>query len=149
MIIKSDKLEKTAFINGKIYHPSKNKIIAGNIIAQDGILKDLNYKGSLEDFKVIDCKNKILSPGFLDIRSHFREPGEEDKETFKTGANAALAGGFTKICVMPNTNPVLDNPEVVDSIMKKSEDLGINIFPIGSISKQMEGKECLRVRKNV
>ena len=139
------KLKKIAIINGKIYNPLKNKLISGNIIIEDGLLKDLNYTGNLEDFEVIDCKGKIISPGFLDLRAHFGEPMEEDVETFESGASAALAGGFTKVCISPNNHSMLDTPEVIDSINKKSKDLDINVFPIGCVSRKMEGKELSEI----
>ena len=72
---------------------------------------------------------------------HFREPGREDKESLKTGSMAALSGGFTSVCVMPNTNPAIDSPESVNFILKKAEDCPIKIYPIGAVTKSQKGKE--------
>ena len=78
--------------------------------------------------KRVECKNKIISPGFIDIHAHFREPGREDKETLATGAQAALSGGFTRVCVMPNTDPPLDSPESIRFIIEKTVDYRENFW---------------------
>ena len=74
---------------------------------------------------------EIITQGFIDIHAHFREPGREDKETLETGARSAMAGGFTRVCVMPNTDPPLDTPESIRFIKDKSANLPIQIYPIG------------------
>ena len=145
MNFKSSKSNKIALINGKVYFPKKNKIIKSNLLIENGILKEIDYKENLDNFNIIDCKNKIISPGFLDLRSHFGEPGFEDKETLESGSRAALSGGYTKVCMLPNTFPVLDNPEIIESIFSKSNHLGIDIYPIGSISKNMDGLELSEI----
>ncbi len=91
--------------------------------------------------EIIDCTNMIITHGFCDIHAHFREPGREDKETLQTGAKAALAGGFTRVCVMPNTNPALDDPESIRFIVEKATETPIYIHPIGAITKGQQGKE--------
>ena len=136
---------KIALINGQVYFPEKNKLIKSNIVIEEGILKDVDYKGELNDFNAVDCKGKVISPGFLDLRSHFGEPGFEDKETLLTGSEAALSGGYTKVCMLPNTSPALDNPEIVESLNSKSESISVNIYPIGSITKGMQGSELSEI----
>ena len=83
----------------------------------------------------------IITHGFCDVHAHFREPGREDKETLQTGAKAALAGGFTRVCVMPNTNPPIDDPESIRFIVKKGDETPIYIHPIGAITKGQNGTE--------
>jgi dihydroorotase len=99
--------------------------------------------------KNVDCTGKIISPGFIDIHAHFREPGREDKETLETGAKAALYGGFTRVCVMPNTNPPLDSPESINFIIEKSINLPVKIFPIGSITQGQRGDQLTEIGEMV
>lgn len=91
--------------------------------------------------QVIDAAGKFVMPGFIDLHVHLREPGLEYKETIATGGMAALAGGFTSICPMPNTKPSTDSPEKITALLKKAEqDTKIHILPIGAISIGQEGK---------
>jgi dihydroorotase len=90
----------------------------------------------------IDGKGLHLFPGFVDVHSHFREPGDEDAETIETGSRAAVKGGYTTVCVMPNTKPPIDNEGIVRFIKEKSEKTGLcRIFPVGAVTKGREGKE--------
>jgi dihydroorotase len=92
--------------------------------------------------KEINGKGLYLFPGFVDVHSHFREPGAEDAETIESGSKAAVKGGYTSVCVMPNTNPPIDNEGVVRFIKEKSEEVGLSrVFPIGAITKKRAGKE--------
>ena len=91
---------------------------------------------------VIDATGKWVLPGFVDLHVHFREPGFEYKETIATGAAAAVAGGFTSVCCMPNTQPVNDNQSITEFILDKAKAAGLaNVFPIGAITKGSDGKE--------
>jgi dihydroorotase len=92
--------------------------------------------------KEIDGKGLYLFPGFVDVHSHFREPGAEDAETIESGSKAAVKGGYTSVCVMPNTNPPIDNEGVARFIKEKSQEVNLcRIFPIGAITKERAGKE--------
>jgi dihydroorotase len=96
--------------------------------------------------KVLDAEGKIVLPGFIDLHVHFREPGFEYKETIQSGAAAAVAGGFTSVCCMPNTNPVNDNQSITEFILEKARVAGTaNVFPIGAITKGLEGKELAEI----
>ncbi len=91
---------------------------------------------------VIDAAGKWVLPGFVDLHVHFREPGFEYKETIATGAAAAVAGGFTSVCCMPNTQPVNDNQSITEFILDKARAAGLaHVFPIGAITKGSEGKD--------
>ena len=105
---------------GYIYDPYSNKQIEGDILIRNGIIKEVGKCTVSKDTKRINCKGKIISTGLIDIHAHFREPGREDKETLATGALAAISGGFTRVCVMPNTNPPLDSPESIRFIIEKA-----------------------------
>jgi dihydroorotase len=100
-------------------------------------------KGSKSSAKQeIDGKGLYLFPGFVDVHSHFREPGAEDAETIETGSKAAVKGGYTSVCVMPNTEPPIDNEGVARFVKEKSEEVGLcRVFPIGTVTKRRVGKE--------
>ena len=81
-------------------------------------------------------------PGLIDIHTHLRQPGREDKETIETGSRAAVKGGFTSIMCMPNTNPVIDNAMVVEFIIREANRVGLcNVYPIGAITKGQQDGE--------
>lgn len=128
-------------VNGDIYDPVKNKHKEGSILIKDGLVLQIGEIKPEPDMHVIDCRGRLITTGFTDIHVHFREPGREDKETLKTGSHAALAGGFTRVCVMPNTDPVLDSPESIRFIVEKSANLPVRIHPIGAITTGQKGME--------
>ncbi|MDM8538441.1 dihydroorotase, partial [Desulfobacterales bacterium HSG17] len=120
----------------------------GNI---DGISDVLIENGKIKDIapeipetaaqKVIDASGKIVTPGLIDMHVHFREPGQEYKETIESGCRAAARGGFTAVCTMPNTDPVNDNAQVTEYILKKAREAnGVKVYPVAAISKGLEGK---------
>jgi dihydroorotase len=90
----------------------------------------------------IEGKGLYLFPGFVDVHSHFREPGAEDAETIETGSRAAVKGGYTSVCVMPNTNPPIDSEGVARFVKEKGEEVGLcRVFPVGAVTKDRKGKE--------
>ncbi|MBX3320160.1 MAG: dihydroorotase [Nitrospira sp.] len=96
--------------------------------------------------RVIAASGKLVMPGFVDVHVHFREPGFEYKETIQSGSAAAVAGGFTTVCCMPNTSPVNDNQAVTEFILERSRLAGLaNVLPIGAITKGSEGKELAEI----
>ncbi|MFC1784982.1 dihydroorotase [Candidatus Neomarinimicrobiota bacterium] len=140
--MKINKLNKNVFLkDGTIYDPVKQNSIKGNILITNGKINGIGGIKAPSGAEIIDCTNLIITHGFCDIHAHFREPGREDKETLQTGAKAAQAGGFTRVCVMPNTNPPLDDPESIRFIVEKAEETPIHIHPIGSITKCQLGNE--------
>ena len=145
MSVKTKKLDKYIFSNARIYSPINKKTIIGNVLVIDGVIKDINYSGSFDNYQIIDCSGKILSPGFLDSRCHFGEPGFEDIESLHTGSMAALSGGYTKVCMLPNTEPVLDSLESIESLNLKIQNLDIDIYPIGAITKSIKGQELSEI----
>src|SRR5437773_517072 len=91
---------------------------------------------------IIDARGKLVLPGLVDLHVHLREPGFEYKDTIQTGTAAAVAGGFTSVCCMPNTSPVNDNQSVTEFILDKARAAGLaHVFPLGAITKGSEGKE--------
>jgi len=92
-------------------------------------------------FFKVDLKGAYVSPGWADVHVHLREPGREDEETIKSGSNAAMAGGFTAICCMPNTDPPLDSEDMITSVLKSASGHLVELFPIGTVSKGRRGEE--------
>jgi len=130
--------EELLLKNGKIIDPFFDKVYTGDIFIDKGRIEDPTKQ--TKKTKIIDCSGKIITHGFCDIHSHFREPGREDKETLGTGSLAAMAGGFTRVCVMPNTHPPIDTPELIDFLLKKSKSYPVHIHPIGAVTKNQNGK---------
>ena len=111
-------------------------LILGNKIAK--IDKNIKKEGA----KRIDAKGKIVGPGFFDLHCHLRDPGRPDVETIESGSQAAIAGGFTTICCMPNTSPVIDNEGLVNYIYKEAARVNLcRVYPIAAITKERLGKE--------
>ena len=145
-----NKLKQSVLLEGgTIYDPFENKKIKGSILIQNGLVKEVGDIAAPENVTKVNCRGKLISPGFIDIHAHFREPGREDKETLATGARAAISGGFTRVCVMPNTNPPLDSPEAIRFIIEKSADLPVKIYPIGAITIGQKGLELTEVGEMV
>lgn len=99
--------------------------------------KDLKSEGET----VIEATGLYLLPGLIDLHTHFREPGNEQKETIQSGARSALRGGFIGCVSMPNTQPACDHQSVIDNIIRKAHEVPFHLFPAGTISKGREGKE--------
>ncbi|MDP8267050.1 MAG: dihydroorotase [Candidatus Aceula meridiana] len=113
-----------------------------DILIEKGIIEEISSKIPEGSHKVIDAKNKYVLPGLIDLHCHLREPGHEHKETIETGSSAAAKGGFTTICCMPNTKPVIDNEKVVVGILKEAKRVGIvNVLPVGAVTKDQKGEE--------
>jgi dihydroorotase len=125
---------------GRVNGPADVLIERGRISAVGPKLK------APADAKILDATNHVVLPGFIDLHVHFREPGFEYKETIATGAAAAVAGGFTSVCCMPNTNPVNDNQSITEFILEKARAAGLaRVFPVGAITKGSEGKELAEI----
>ncbi|MFB3925683.1 MAG: dihydroorotase [Syntrophales bacterium] len=111
-------------------------LIEGSRIAR----VEKNIRDAGEDVQILNVKNRLVVPGLIDMHTHLREPGFEYKETIRTGGMAAVAGGFTSIACMPNTNPVNDNRSVTEFILKQAQlsDL-VNVYPVAAVTKGSEG----------
>lgn len=134
--------------NGYIIDPSQGIDGIGDILIEDGKIIELRVKSSesgVKDnskLKIIDATGLFVLPGLVDMHVHLREPGFEYKETIKTGTMAAVKGGITSVCCMPNTNPVNDNKTVTEFILRKTYAEGsCYVYPIGAITKGQKGEE--------
>src|SRR5678810_292330 len=136
---------KLLIANGYVIDPAQQVNTGGrSLLIEDGRIAGLLDRGEPvpEQAHVIDATGLIVAPGFIDMHTHLREPGQEYKETVATGAAAAVAGGWTSICAMPNTDPINDNPAVTRFIVEQAQSAQLaNVFPIGSITKGCGGKE--------
>lgn len=128
--------------NGRVLNPSENIDQIMDIYVEDGVIKEKAEKIEKSADKVIDAKACYVMPGLIDLHVHFRDPGQTYKEDIDTGSRAAAKGGFTTVCCMPNTNPVVDNTDTVRYIVDKSKKAGqTNVLPVGAVTKKMEGRE--------
>lgn len=112
-----------------------------DILIENGIISEIKNDLKTNADKIIESNDLHVSCGWMDCFANFCEPGQEFKETLETGANAAAAGGFTQVMLIPNTNPVVYNKSQVEYLIQKSKTLPVQIFPIGSVTKNAEGKE--------
>jgi dihydroorotase len=110
-----------------------------DILIEDGIIKQIANNISLENCEVIKGNDLHVSIGWMDIFADFAEPGNEHRETLESGANAAAAGGFTDVMLIPNTNPVIDSKAQVEFLIERAKQLPIHIYPIGAVTKNVEG----------
>ena len=135
---------KLLIANGYLIDPTQGLNGGKNLLIENGRVAALlsHSEGMPEGAEVFDATGLIVAPGFIDLHAHLREPGQEYKETIETGAAAAVAGGWTSVCAMPNTDPVNDNPAVTRFIIEQAERAGLaNVFPIGALTKSSEGAE--------
>jgi dihydroorotase len=127
---------------GRIVDPSQQMDEASDILVEDGRVALLGADLSADGAEVFDASGLVVAPGFIDLHVHLREPGEEYKETIASGARAAVAGGFTSVCAMPNTRPVNDNASVTRYIIEKAREAALaNVYPVGAITRGSEGAE--------
>src|SRR6516165_8358335 len=120
---------KQAFINARLVDPESGYDGPGLLVIDDGVIADLikapQVEGLSADVRTIDCAGQVLAPGLVDIRVKTGEPGAETKETLKSAARAAAAGGVTSIVVQPDTTPTIDEASVVDFILRRARDIGL------------------------
>lgn len=120
-----------------------------DVFIDKGVICDVADGGELDDLgeiEVIDAAGKYVVPGLVDMHVHLRDPGYTHKEDIETGTRAAAKGGITSLACMPNTNPVCDSVAVIEYIKSKAKSVGaVNVYPIGTISKQMKGEELASI----
>ena len=134
--------------NGRLINPSENLDKVMDIFVEDGIIKEKAESIEKQADTVIDAAGCYVMPGLIDLHVHFRDPGLTYKEDIETGSRAAAKGGFTTVCCMPNTKPVVDNVETVKYIIEKGEKTGLtNVLPVGAVTKNMAGVEITDVEE--
>ncbi len=130
--------------NGRVIDPSREFDQVTDLWLADGLVAGTGARPAwvTGDVKTLDCTGRIVSPGLIDMHVHLREPGREEDETIATGTEAAVAGGVTSVACMPNTEPALDTRMAVEFVVHQAERAGFcNVFPIGAVTKNREGKE--------
>ncbi len=142
-------MSKLLIKNVKIIDSSMS--FKGDLLVENGkiskIDSDINITG-IEDLKIIDGKNKILMPAFIDLHTHLRDPGLTHKEDLETGQKAALKGGFTVLCPMANTKPVCDNEQIMEYVLSKARKLDLcDIKQVCAITENLEGEEIIDIEK--
>lgn len=133
---------------GRVIDPANKIDKVTDIFVDKGVISEIGDNLELEgiDMEVIDASGKIVSPGLVDMHCHLRDPGQEYKEDIETGTRSAAMGGITSVACMPNTKPVIDSEAVVTYIKTKAKESGyVNVYPIGAISKGLEGKELSEI----
>jgi dihydroorotase len=134
-MLKGDLLIK----NGHVISPADKINDKRDLLVIDGKITAVEKRIEAEAKTVIDARGLFVCPGFIDMHVHLREPGREDKETVRTGTEAAAAGGITAVAAMANTQPVVDNETVVKFILDRAKEGKVRVYPVGSITKNMEG----------
>jgi len=127
---------------GRLINPATNYDAVVDILIEGGKIKKIAPKINQSGAELLDATNKVVVPGLIDMHTHLRQPGREDEETIESGTRAAAKGGFTTICCMPNTDPPIDDPSLVEFIYQEAETRGsVEVLPIAAISKARAGKD--------
>jgi dihydroorotase len=125
---------------GTLLDPRTGDLRPADLLIRGGRIAEVGEGLSAEGVRVWDATGKLISPGWMDMHVHLREPGQEHKETIDTGARAAAFGGFTAIACMPNTEPPIATRDVVEFVRKRAEGLAVDVYPIGAVSKARRGE---------
>ena len=128
---------------GRVVDPSQSIDDVLDVRIRDGQIAEIGERLSVgSEERRVAMTGLVVAPGLIDVHVHFREPGQEHKETIATGSRAAAAGGFTSVCVMPNTLPTNDSVAVTELIRSRAAEAGfVNVFPVGAITKGLSGEE--------
>ena len=127
---------------GRVVDPANDMDETADLLLVDGIIRAIGHLNPGIDDHIIHADGLVVAPGLVDMHVHLREPGLEYKETIASGTRSAAAGGVTSVATMPNTQPVTDDPSVVGYILDKARTEGVvNVFPIGAITKGLQGQE--------
>src|SRR6266851_2388573 len=136
--------------NARIIDPSRNLDFPGDLLIADGVIREakqgIGAAGVPEGTEIVDCKGKVVAPGLTDMRAFVGEPGAEYRETFASASQAAAAGGVTTIVCQPNTNPAIDEPAVVDFVLRRARDTAIvHVHPMAALTKGLKGDEMAEI----
>jgi dihydroorotase len=134
--------ERLLLKGGRVVDPGRDLDGDFDLLLVDGEVADLGPRVPARGADVIDVSGLVVCPGFVDLHTHLRQPGREDKETIATGTRAAAAGGFTAVCAMPNTEPVNDTAGITRAIVETAErEAAVRVWPIGAITRGSKGEE--------
>jgi dihydroorotase len=132
--------------NARIVDPSRDLDIPGDVLIADGVIRDtrrgIGAAGVPEGTEIIDCRGMVVAPGLVDMRAFVGEPGAEYRETLASASHAAAAGGVTTIVMRPDTNPAIDEPAMVDFVLRRARDTAIvHVHPMAALTKGLKGQE--------
>jgi len=135
---------------GRVVDPAQGLDRQADVLVEDGKVVEVGKVSPKKQWEIIEAKGCLVTPGLIDMHVHLREPGYEEKETIQTGARAAVAGGFSSVACMPNTNPVNDCEAVTRFICERAREVGlVNVFPIGAVTKGSQGRELAEMGQMV
>ncbi|QFR32196.1 dihydroorotase [Ancylobacter sp. TS-1] len=145
-----DRRHPTLLAKARILDPSRDLDTRGDILIADGVIKDiatdLTGAGLPADTEIVDCRHLVAVPGLVDMRAFIGEPGAEHRETLASASQAAAAGGVTTIVCQPDTDPVIDDPAIVDFVLRRARDTAIvNVHPMAALTKGLEGREMTQI----
>lgn len=127
--------------NGTLVDPETGSCRKADVRISDGVIAEIGEKVEPRGEAVYEAAGRLISPGWMDMHVHLREPGFEYKESIKSGCSAAAAGGFTAVACMPNTDPPIHTRDVVEFVVRRAERLAVDVYPIACVSKDRSGKE--------
>ena len=136
--------------NARIVDPSRDLDDAGDVLIADGVIRDarrgIRASGVPEGTETIDCRGRVVAPGLVDMRAFVGEPGAEHRETLASASLAAAAGGVTTIVCQPETTPVIDDPAIVDFVLRRARDTAIvHVHPMAALTKGLGGQEMAEI----
>lgn len=143
-------MSRTAFLNARLIDPAGKRDEKGALLVEGGRIVDLGprlfHDGRPADAEVIDCRGRVLAPGLIDMRVFTGEPGSEHRETLESASLAAAAGGVTTIVVMPNTDPVIDEPSLVDFIKRRAAATAcVRVLPMAALTRHLAGETMTEI----
>lgn len=136
--------------NARVIDPSRGADFRGDVLLANGVIKDAAFgiaaAGVPDGAEVVDCKGAVVAPGLVDMRAFIGEPGAEHRETLASASHAAAAGGVTTIVCQPDTDPVVDDPAIVDFILRRARDTAVvRIHPMAALTKGLKGEEMTEI----
>src|SRR6202789_2625236 len=142
--------KRIAFVNARLIDPASGLDAKGGLLVENGKIADIGPRlfgdADRSDPEVIDCKGQVLSPGLIDMRVFTGEPGSEHRETLESASRAAAAGGVTTIVVMPNTDPVIDEPSLVDFINRRTGAAArVRVAPMAALTRRLAGETMTEI----
>src|SRR5499426_1334922 len=136
--------------NARIVDPSRDLDFPGDLLIADGVIREaksgISAAGVPEGAQIIDCDGRVVAPGLIDMRAFVGEPGAEYRETLASASEAAAAGGVTTIVCQPDTDPVIDDPAIVDFVLRRARDTSIvHVQPMAALTKGLRGEEMAEI----
>src|SRR6195256_5882769 len=136
--------------NARVIDPSRDLDFTGDVLIADGVIREtkrgIGAAGVPEGTEVIDCRGRVAAPGLVDMRALVGEPGEGHRKTLASASHAAAAGGVTTIVCQPDTNPAIDDPAIVDFVLRRARDTAIvHVHPMAALTKGLKGEEMAEI----